>query len=61
MNCIWKAKNGNLWIKGVIVGQSRWGTCYHVECDNKVYTIPKENVKSKQLTIQVYCVRMVTK
>lgn len=53
MNCIWKAKNGNLWIKGVIVGQSRWGTCYHVECDNKVYTIPKENVKKKQLTIHL--------
>ena len=45
MKCIWKAKNGNLWIKGTIVGESR--VSYDVECDNKVYTIPKENVKIK--------------
>lgn len=47
MECIWIAKGGSLWIKGTIVGQSRWGTCYYVECDNKVYTIPKENVQIK--------------
>ena len=43
MNCIWKAKGGSLWIKGTIVGTSHGS--YRVECDNKVYTIPKENVK----------------
>lgn len=48
MACIWKAKNGNLWIKGTIVGESRWGGFYHIDCGlDKIYTIRKENVLKK--------------
>ena len=42
--CIWKARNGNLWIKGKVVGQKKMPKIYQVECDGKVYSIPKENV-----------------
>ena len=46
-DCIWKARMGKLWIKGKVVGSKRMPNVYQVECDGKVYDIPKENVKFK--------------